>query len=102
MEDCHHQSDFLFSNSCVACCFIMAEGQRWLFGLGGGCYRNVKSTGISLLGPKKRKENTAVKINLCTHHCGSAARVEEKPGNLNAGTFPAVTKSHSNENAARL
>lgn len=35
MEDCHRQSDFLFSNSCVACCFIMAEGQRWLFRLGG-------------------------------------------------------------------
>lgn len=42
---------------------------------GGGSSRNVKSTGISLLrATKKGGENKAVKINLCTHHCGSGCQ----------------------------
>lgn len=76
-------------------------------GAGGrevGSYRNVKSTGISLLRlpPKKEKKIQQLKL-ICAHiTVAAAAGVEEKPGNSNAGTFPAVTKSHSNENAPRL
>lgn len=66
-------------------------------------YQNVKSTGISLLRPPKKKEKIQQLKLICAHiTVAAAARAEEKPGNSNAGTFPAVTKSHSNENAAHL
>lgn len=61
MEDCHHQSDFLFSNSCVACCFIMAEGQRWLFGLEGGVTGMSSRQEFHCLDPKKKKRKYSSK-----------------------------------------
>lgn len=70
---------------------------------GGGVLPECQVNRNFIVGPKKGEEKKQQLKLICEHiTVAAAAVVEEKPGNSNAGTFPAVTKSHSNENAARL